>query len=66
MSPKVLFALAAATISLSLNAVVADPQLYLRAMNLTKQSHLFLKSGDASLGSPSRQTSARFQAEGKA
>jgi hypothetical protein len=36
MSPKVLFALAPAAISLSLNAVAADPQLYLRAMNLTE------------------------------
>jgi hypothetical protein len=43
MSPKVLFAVAAAAISLWLNAVAADPQLYLRAMNLTESPLLEIR-----------------------
>jgi hypothetical protein len=43
MTPKVLLALAAAAISLSLNAVAVDPQLYLRAMNLTESPLLEIR-----------------------
>jgi hypothetical protein len=43
MSPKVLFALSAAAISLSLNAVAVDPQLYLRAINLRESPLLEIR-----------------------
>jgi hypothetical protein len=43
MTPKVLLALAAAAISLSLNALAADPQSHLRAMNLTESPLLEIR-----------------------
>jgi hypothetical protein len=43
MTPKVLFVFAAAAISLSLDAVASDPQLYLRAMNLTESPLLEIR-----------------------
>jgi hypothetical protein len=43
MTPKVLLALGAAAISLSLNALAADPQLYHRAMNVTESPLLEIR-----------------------